>query len=402
MNKIVGSTLIAAGTAIGASMLAFPLVTAGPGFIPSALIFFVVWGTMYLSALLTLEVNLAFKAPQNSYPSMAQATLGTPGRFFTYISYVLLLYMLIAAYITGSGSLLEAAFLMIFDQRLPAWVSQLGCTCVLGAIICLGTRAVDLLNRSLFSIKLILLVLIFAFFIPYIDVSQLTQQIAPRYGWAAMPVVVTAFGFHIVIPSLAPYLHNDVKSLKQVLWYASLLPLIIYLLWIATMLGTLPYEGEFGFHSLATGDGSLTALMLAINAWRPSPWLNAVMNMFANLAMITSFLGVSLGLFDCFQDKKDKQPHRIRSAFLTFTPPLLIVLFYPEGFVALLSVASIFVAIVLMILPALMAFQARRLKLVSPYHVPGGNITLLFVLCMGSAFVVLELMRQAHLLPLWS
>lgn len=403
MNKIVGSTLIAAGTAIGAGMLAFPLVTAGPGFIPSALIFISMWGAMYVSALLTLEVNLAFKAPQNSYPSMAEATLGKTGRFITYVSFILLLYMLIAAYITGGGSLFEALCLMVLQKAPPAWANQLIFTLFLGGVVSLGTRAVDLLSRSLFSVKLVLLGLIFTFFLPQVHVMNLTTQVAPHYGWVALPVIITAFGFHIVIPSLAPYLNNNVNALKKVLLFASLLPLLVYILWIAALLGTLPYEGDMGFRALARGDGSLSSLMLAINHWRPSPWMNAVINAFANFAMITSFLGVSLGLFDCLQDKKEKVPHRARTAFFTFAPPLMIGFFYPEGFVTLLSVASIFVAIILMIIPALMAYRRRQIPaLRSPYQVPGGTATIVIIVLLGGTFVAVELLRQAQLLPIWS
>lgn len=403
MNKMIGSTLIGAGTAIGAGMLAFPLVTAGPGFIPSAFLFIGMWAVMFISALLTLEVNLAFKAPQNSYRSMAEATLGKAGGLVTYVSFILLFYMLIAAYITGGGSLFEAGCLMLFEKAPPSWVNQLIFTLFLGGVVYLGTRAVDLLNRTLFSVKLVLLALIFAFFLPQVNVTNLLAQVAPQYGWAALPVAITAFGFHSVIPSLAPYLNNDVAALKKVLFFAGLLPLVIYILWIVALLGNLPYEGEMGFRALAQGDGSLSSLMLAINHWRPSPWMNGVINTFANFAMITSFLGVSLGLFDCLQDKKDSVPHRARTALLTFLPPFLVVIFYPEGFVTLLSVASIFVAIILVIIPALMAYRRRRIPtLPSPYQVVGGNITIVAVLLIGIGFIVVELLRQMHWLPLWN
>ncbi|MFI4957060.1 MAG: amino acid permease [Gammaproteobacteria bacterium] len=403
MNKIVGSTLIGAGTAIGAAMLAFPLVTAGPGFIPSAFIFIGIWVLMLVSSLLTLEVNLAFKAPQNSYPTMAEATLGKFGRFITYLSFVSLLYMLIAAYITGGGSLFEAVCIMLFQKAPPAWINESIFTVVLGLIVALGTRAVDLFNRSLFSVMLILIGLVFTFFLPQVDFASLVSHIEPQYGWAALPVILTAFGFHIVIPSLAPYLDYNVVSLKKVLLFSSLLPLIIYLLWIMALLGTLPYEGDMGFRALAHGDGSLSSLMLSINHWRPAMWLNGVINTFANFAMITSFLGVSLGLFGCLQDKKDKVPHRARTALLTFIPPLLVVIFYPEGFVTLLSVASIFVAIILIILPAMMAYRRRKLpNLPSPYVVFGGNVTLILTILLGIAFIAIELLRQCDRLPIWS
>jgi len=248
---------------------------------------------------------------------------------------------------------------------------------------------------------LILLALIFGLFLPQINLTALMAQQEGRYLWAALPVVITAFGFHIVIPSLAHYLNEDTSALKKVLLFGSLLPLVIYVLWLAGLFGTLPFVGEHSFGSLAQNQGSVNDLILAINQTHPSSWLSPAINVFAQIALITSFLGVSLGLFDFLQDKKDK-PHRARTAMLTFVPPLCVVLFYPNGFVQLLSYASIFVAIILIILPALMVYRLRRMpELSSPYRTPGGDLTLLVVGVIGVGFVLIECARIAGLLPIW-
>lgn len=402
-NKILGSILVAAGTAIGAGMLALPLVSAGMGFAWAMVAFLAVWSVMWVSGLLTLEVTLAFKAPRNHYATMARATLGKTGKAVTLLAYLLLLYALISAYISGGGQMLEAASLLLFEKSLPTWANALIFTGILGLVVSYGTRALDYANRGLFIGKLILLVLVFGLFLPQIDVYSLLAQHQVQYLWAALPVVITAFGFHIVIPSLALYLNEDPKALQKVLLFGSLLPLVIYLIWLGALLGTLPLSGEHSFSSLAQQGGSVSDLMLAINESGQSVWLSPALNLFAQVALITSFLGVSLGLFDFLQDKKDKQPHRVRTALITFVPPLCVVLFYPKGFVQLLSYASIFVAIILVILPALMAYRLRRMpELSSPYRTPGGNFTLVVVGLMGVGFVMVEFARIAGLLPVWA
>lgn len=401
INKTLGSIFVAAGTAIGAGMLALPLVSAGMGFVWAATAFLAVWAIMLISGLLTLEVTLAFRAPNNHYATMALATLGRPGKYLTMAAYMLLLYALISAYISGGGSMIQAASLLLFDATLPAWANALLFTGLLGSIVAWSTRALDYTSRGLFTLKLILLVLVFGLFLPEIEVAQLYTQHESRYLWAALPVVITAFGFHIVIPSLAFYLKEDQRSLKKVLFFGSALPLVIYLLWLAALIGTLPLMGDHSFASLARDNGSVSDLMLMVNASQSSPWLSPVLNLFAQIALITSFLGVSLGLFDFLRDKKHK-PHRARTALVTFLPPLAIVLFYPNGFVQLLSYASIFVAIILVILPAVMAYRLRRMPdLSSPYRTPGGNTLIFFVVLMGLAFILIECLRIAGMLPVW-
>lgn len=404
MNKTVGSIFVASGTAIGAGMLALPLVSAGMGFTTAAFLFIGIWAIMLISGLLTLEVNLAFEAPRNSYATMAEATLGKAGKWFTYMAFILLLYALTSAYITGGASLLQAAETLVFGKALSSLVNAVLFTLVVGGVVAWGTRPVDLLNRGLFSVKVLSLIAVFSLFLPQIDVTALFAQQAPRYLFSAAPVVLTAFGFHIVIPSLAAYIGRDAKRLAFIVVCGSMIPLIIYLLWLASLLGTIPYQGPFSFSALAQEQGSVGELMLAVNHWQHTAWLSLALNAFAHIAVITSFLGVSLSLFDFLRDKEHEVvPHRARTAVLTFTPPLLIALVYPDGFVQLLSYASIFVAVILIMLPAAMAYRLRKMpELASNFRVKGGTPLLAGVMLAGVLFIIVEVMRFTDQLPLWA
>ncbi len=58
-------------------------------------------------------------------------------------------------------------------------------------------------------------------------------------------------------------------------------------------------------------------------------------HLFADLALATSFLGVSLGLFDYLADmfqRKNSVGGRLQSGIITFLPPLAFALFYPPRF----------------------------------------------------------------------
>ncbi|MFA6038207.1 MAG: aromatic amino acid transport family protein [Legionellales bacterium] len=404
MTKTFGSILIAAGTAIGAGMIALPLVTAGMGALYSALLFIFVCAVVFYSALLTLEVNLAFKAPRNSYGSMALETLGKPAQYLTSVMYLLLLYALASALISGGASLMEATTVLVFDKTFPNFLNALIFTVVLGSIVTLSTGAVDIATRGLFLIKAILIIAVFTLFLPKVDYVSLLQQREAVYIWAAAPVILTAFGYHIVIPSLAPYLDNDVSKLRTVLLWGSIVTLCIYLLWVMTLLGTLPMFGMNSFAQIAVTNGSVGELMIAIDHYMKTPWLTGVINGFAHVALITTFLGVALSLFDFLRDRKQgKVPNRFKTAVLTFIPPLLVALFYPNGFVQLLSYASIFAAFILIILPAMMAYKMRRTNtLKSPYRVCGGTPMIVLVALIGVGFIIVECLRILGYLPIWT
>jgi aromatic amino acid transport protein len=404
INKTLGSIFVAAGTAIGAAMFALPLVSAGMGLGWSLIAFLGVWAVMWMSGLYTLEVCLAFKAPANHYPTMALATLGRWGQLATNLAYLLLLYALIASYISGGGSILGAMTLLAFDHSLPAWANSLIFTMVIAVIVTWSTRALDYTNRGLFIFKLALLGLVFALFLPQIDLGRLIVQHESQFIWAALPVIITGFGgVHIVIPSLAQYLNEDVTALKKVLLYGSLLPLIVYLLWLAMLFGALPLEGAQSFSSLAQIQANVSDLMLAINLTQDSPLLSPSINLFGQLAFITSFLGVSLGLFDFLRDKKHQNTPRALTGLITFVPPLIVVFFYPNAFMKLLAYASFFVAIILIIIPAFMAYRLRRSDhLKSPYRAPGGDLMIGLVVLAGLGFIVITTAQLAGVLPVWT
>ena len=103
---------------------------------------------------------------------------------------------------------------------------------------------------------------------------------------------------------------------------------------------------------------------------------------------MTSFLGVSLGLSDFLSDglkiQKAGQGNIIVS-LLTFIPPLGIVLFYPSIFVKAVSYAGFFCVILMVLLPAAMAWSGRYHKQLAKdgaYQVKGGPlpIILLFII----------------------
>src|SRR3990167_3617578 len=102
--KLIGSILLIVGTSIGAGMLALPIATAQLGFMGSLILLFACWFIMTAGAFTILEVNLWL--PQNSnLISMARATIGPWGQIIAWVTYLLLLYSLLCAYIAGGSDL---------------------------------------------------------------------------------------------------------------------------------------------------------------------------------------------------------------------------------------------------------------------------------------------------------
>lgn len=150
--KLLGCILLITGTSIGGGMLALPIATSQEGFFYSTMLLFSCWFVMTASAFLILEVNL-WLPKQSNLISMARSTLGKGGQAVAWITNLLLLYSLLAAYIAGGGDFLKN-LLGIVHLNLPSWSSSILFAGLLGAIVCFGIRSVDLVNRSLMFLKL--------------------------------------------------------------------------------------------------------------------------------------------------------------------------------------------------------------------------------------------------------
>lgn len=374
-KRFIGSTLLIAGMAIGAGMLAIPLASAQLGFAKSTLLMLVCWAMMAASALVVLEVTLQFDGEENSFSQMAFKTLGRSGMVIMTLCFLSFIYALIAAYLSGGSSMITNMALHLFGISIPSFVSGLLFLFALGGVIYFGTSAVDRVNQFIFSGQMIVFLMLVALFMPQLDFSMLKVS-ESNLLLAAAPVVLTSFGFHLVIPSLVTYMGEEAYKLKWSLIIGSLIPMAVYLCWNAVVLGTLPLHGALSFAVLRDQQGSIGEMVVMINQLLESKILITTLNVFTNLALITSFLGVSLSLFDFWRKNLGVRITRFDTkgiAFsLTFLPPVLFLFMYPNGFIKALAFGSIFEAILCILLPVSMAYALR-----DRVNIVGGKATLI-------------------------
>lgn len=400
IGKIAGSVMLIMGTLIGGGVLALPMVGIGSGFIPAVSMMLFLWALMLITGFLFLETALAFPSGENSFTSMAAKTLGRTGQFITFISYLLLLYALVAAYVAGGGSLLSELF-QLADIYIPPYLGGIIFAIVLGSFVVHGVKAVDYLNRVFFSFKALFLIVTLLLLAPHVDFSKpMLREAQFQYIWAAAPIFLTAFGYHVLIPTLTNYLNRRAKIIGIVLFLGTFLTLLIYLFWLFDVLGILTTENFIWFIQKNGSTGELISMLMGAAGHK---YAKVALNAFANITITTSFLGVSLGLSDFLSDAFQRSRSlrgKVKISVLTFLPPVLFVIIYPKGFILALGYASICVAISHVMLPALMVWRMRVKRIGSSYRVWGGLPLLSFVFLTGVFLIVLQILDRAHLLPL--
>ena len=396
MNKTIGSTLLVAGTMIGAGMLAMPLTSAGIGFGFTLVLLLGLWALLTFSALLFVELYQTAESDAG-IGTLAEQYFGKAGRIIATAVLIIFLYALIAAYISGGGSLLKDLLPESFDDK----VSILLFTVIFGSFIVIGTHSVDKINRVLFFVMLAAFAVVLSLMLPEIKFDNLmATPIDNALIISASPVFFTAFGFHGSIPSLNKYLGGNVKALRISILVGSAITLCAYILWQMSTHGLLT-QNEF--LRILKEDATLNGLVKATLVITGSNMIAGAVKLFSTLALVTSFLGVGLGLLECIEDLLKRSFNisagRISLGLMTFIPPLVFALFYPEGFILALGYAGQMFAFYAVVLPVSLVWKARRTHTNLPYKVWGGNLTLIIVLVLGVIITSIPFAIRAGYLP---
>jgi tyrosine-specific transport protein len=131
------------------------------------------------------------------------------------------------------------------------------------------------------------------------------------------------------------------------------------------------------------------------------PILGLIANAFAFFAIITSFLGVSLGLVDFLRDGlklQSKKRGRFWACFLAFLPPLFFVYAFPRSFIMALEYAGAFVAILLILFPTLMIWKLQEKGWHKKFW---GKGVLLSLMAFSVMIFVLNILDKSGVLRPW-
>lgn len=401
-HKTIGGILLIAGTAVGAGMLALPITTGVGGFYNALGLFLCCFAYMLVTLFLLLEAVLYEESMEANIISMSKKRLGSAGQIISWLSFLLLLYSVAAAYLSAGGSLV-AKFI---GSEISNGYTQYGIY-IFAAFFCMvvyfGAWLVDYINRFLMLALITTYISMVIFITPHVSAANLTGG-EPKYLLGVVTVVILSFTSHIIVPSLRIYMKNNISQLKRTLLIGSLIPLIFYVVWELLIVGLLPVsEGEFSLKAIASGPHPVAMLTKALDLHLHKPWIASVVGSFSFLALVTSFLAVMLSLVDFLSDGLQISKTTVGSLFLLLfavVPPLIFAIYYPQGFVMALRYAGLCVAILYGILPALMVWQARYIEnKKGEFVVPGGKITLVLVMVGALAVIYFQIASAQGWLP---
>jgi len=380
--------MIIAGTAIGAGMLANPTSTAGIWFVGSVGVLIYTWFCMTTSGLMLLEANLHYPTGA-SFDTIVTDLLGKRWNILNGLSVAFVLYILTYAYITSGGSITENAINSLGIIQISRSMGSLVFCLVLAIFVWFSTKAVDRLSTILIGGMIISFFLSTTGLLTSVNGATLLDNQdanAPAhlpYLLSALPVCLVSFGFHGNVPSLVKYYNRDGQKVMRSIFIGTFLALFIYILWQMAVQGNLPRKE---FAPVIAKGGDVAALLDALSSYININYIEIALNFFAYMAIASSFLGVTLGLFDYIADLlkfSDTPWGRAKTALVTFAPPLLLSLQFPYGFVAAIGYAGLAATLWAAIVPALLVKASRKKFPHTTYKVYGGNGMIYFIIIFG-------------------
>lgn len=385
--------MLVAGTCIGGGMLALPVATGPMGFFPALLLMLVGWAFMTTTALFLAEVNLWMEKDVHII-TMASRLLGPVGKAIAWLLFAFISYASLVAYSAAGGDLLSAG-LKILDIELSLPWSIFIFVLLFGIITYLGNVILGRVNTFLMMGLILSYFLLIGSGAGFVQWKNLLHN-----SWGnsliAIPLLLTIFSFQTIVPSLTIYLKQDGKALRLSIIMGTTIALIVYVIWQILVLGTVLVDGDAGLAAaLAEGKSATDFLGVATG----SPLLGAIADFFAFFAIVTSFLGIALGLFDFLADGLKiprKKWGNLALGLLIAIPVLYIALTMKNVFLKALDTSGgIGDAILNGLFPALMLWIGRyRKDMVSDYRLPGGKPLIIAIMAYSLFVFTVEILGK--------
>ena len=285
-GSVFGNAALIAGTTVGAGVLALPEITGPSGFLPSSEVLVAMWVYFVATGFCLAEVNLATLCALGSSKdgvslfSVTRSTLGNGGALVFSAAYVFMHECLtIACCLKGAEILSSGKYVadVGFDEAVLVFGGAIGLFVALS-----NEKVLDFTNRLLVLFIVSALIGLVSLCVGEVDAANLERSDFSVVG-NTIPGVAVAFVYQSVLPSVVSSLEGDVPKIKKATILGTAVPLAMFLLWNAVVLGALSGEDL-----MTSGVNPVDLLASKIE----SGYGTVLIDAFSFSAVATSFIGL--------------------------------------------------------------------------------------------------------------
>jgi amino acid permease len=258
--------------------------------------------------------------------------------FITSILYYALLFCLLSVYFSGLTD--NVSFIFNLNKNLVL----VGCGIFLVFFLHFFDNKIFSSLSSIFVIIFVCVIFcaIFkiGFAIPKYEVSLKVKEF-PNF----FLILFTSFGMQHIAPFICQSLNYDKKLTQKAFLSAILVTGVIYILWISCSLQKVAQSPEI-LNKLQTGTISTGEFVQFLCDSSSSKVLSQILQMITFFAIVTSMIGVGLGIKHALQPKLG-----ISSYLLIFLIPIFANLFIPNVFLNILAFGGLICTILYIFIP---------------------------------------------------
>jgi amino acid permease len=353
------------GTAYGARLAGFPVIA----------FWLIVSGITTLFSMYYVAETALRTRRMMQLPGLAERYVGPIGRVLIFLAVTLNSFSCLIAYFNGSGSILNKL------MGVPEWVGTMMFLIPGMLVVYFGLKAVGMAGEYLSIAMTIMLIILCGASLISKD-ANFSRLFVSNWYYAVPVFNIAAFSYigQYLVPDLARGLSHEPEKLAPAMLMGQIITMFLLIL------------VPLGCFAIQPAD---KITQVATIAWGEAlgQWALYIANIFALIAMFTSFCPISQTLIssvvDFFKFESDSDAkYRLPIMIIIYLVPLILVLGGFVGFVDALYFSGTFCAAIMAILPVFMVNKARKTGDIEPVWTCGwmasAPMEILIVVLYGS------------------
>jgi len=350
-------SLMVTGNLLGAGILALPVNLGPAGMLPALAGIVLVWALMLYSAYALADQPELSQEGAGGLPAFFGAKLGPSAKWVAVAADMVIFYGVLTAYLVGTASVVNG----LFALPVPKWAVTVAYFAVVAGLTAFGMAILRRSNAVILILMGVTFTALIVMTLGHADPAR-AAHMRPGFLPAAMPVALTAFLFHNLIPTLCRELKGDIRAVRRAILYGSLIGLAMNAAWTAAVFCALPMEGQGPATIMNAFEKNLPATV-PLSILLDSRAFTNIGLVFALLSMSAAFLANGTALQAFLEDLATGlrlRPGKAAVWLVSFLPPLVVSVVYPDIFLVVMNVVGGFgICLLFGVLPAVLMLRQR-------------------------------------------
>jgi len=388
-KKLLLSSFMVAGAAIGSGVLALPILAAGPGLLNTLIFITLTFIMAYWMANMSIDVYARYDDHNVNAATLAVDFFGKKGYWITTVLNVLSMGALAAAYVNAGGDLLVKTVLPLIGINLPSQIGMIIFFVAFMPAFIVGLGMISRMNGVIFTVKFICLIsgILLGLNLIKPDIFEFTPS-GVKYLGAGASTMFCIWYMHCVLPLVLKINDWNPARAKKAVLVGMVIPALAYAGWMLLIFSLVSRQEFLKLETI--GD----IMHYALTKPGVPTTISTLVGIFAAITVLTAFLSIGFALVAFVIDAlkwKDNAKSRLVSTLISFVIPVLIALSFPKAFVIIYQQSNMFqIASALIPVAAAYAYNKKRNLTIAPQIV---------MLILGSLIILSQILDDLSILP---